>query len=801
MSKFKFRKVAVLGAGVMGSQIAAHCANAQVPVIVFDLPDKKGPKNGIVDRAIHSLTKMKPAPLGAADLAQFIQAANYEEHLALLTECDLIIEAIAERLDLKHDLYKKISNYIGKNTIFATNTSGLPISTLSEGFDQALKKRFCGVHFFNPPRYMHLCELIPSPSTEQTVLDQLETFITSVLGKGVVYAKDTPNFVANRVGVAGMLAVMVEAEKYGLSFEVVDQLTGSKLGRAKSATFRTADVVGLDTMHHVIATMQKGLPQDPFASIYEPPAVLEELIKLGNLGQKTKAGFFKKDGKNILRFDLDQGDYVPADEQADKSILDLLKIPNAADRLAKLRQSEHPQGKFLWAIFRDIFHYVAVHLQEIADSAREVDLAMRWGFGWAHGPFEIWQSAGWQQIAQWVKEDIDNGLALCAEPLPSWVFAEPVVQDKGVYSKAGAFGPVSGKFEPQKTLPVYERQLFRQTLYGESGLDPKTAGKLVEENDAARIWTQPGHDDVLIISLKTKMHAISAAAIKSIRRAIDLAEQSYKGLVIWSPDAPFSVGADLHEMSAEFQKGGAELIEPMVAAFQHCSLALRNAQVPTVAAVSGMALGGGCEFAMHCSGRVAAWESYMGLVEVGVGLIPAGGGLKEIAMRAAANTKQFEANDLLAFIKKDMMTVATAKVSGSAYEAKKLGFLQPHDPIVMNSFELLHVALNYTRCLSESGYRPPMTPPLVNVAGKTGLATIQATLLNMREGGFISDYDYTLGRAVAEVLCGGQVEAGSSVDEAWLLKLERQFFMQLLANEKTQERVAGMLKTGKPVRN
>ncbi len=363
MSNFIVKKVAVLGAGVMGAQIAAHCINARVPVILFDLPAKEGPKNGIVLKAIENLKKLSPAPLGNVADAALIQAANYEENLELLQGCDLIIEAIAERMDWKHDLYKKVAPHIGPNTIFASNTSGLSITALSEGFDADLKARFCGVHFFNPPRYMHLVELIPTAATQPHILDQLEGFLTTTLGKGVVRALDTPNFIANRVGIFGMLATMVEAEKYGLSYDVVDDLTGAKLGRAKSGTFRTADVVGLDTMGHVIRTMQETLKDDPFYDVYATPPVLAKLVESGVLGQKTGAGFYKKVGKDILRLDPAKGDYVAGGGKADELIGRILKEKDPVKKMKALRESTNPQAQFLWAIFRDAFHYIAVHLE------------------------------------------------------------------------------------------------------------------------------------------------------------------------------------------------------------------------------------------------------------------------------------------------------------------------------------------------------------------------------------------------------------------------------------------------------
>jgi 3-hydroxyacyl-CoA dehydrogenase len=350
MSNFIVRKVAVLGAGVMGAQIAAHCVNARVPVVLFDLPAKEGPKNGIVLKAIENLKKLNPAPLGSRDDAQSIEAANYEEHLDRLAGCDLIIEAIAERMDWKHDLYRKVESFVRADAIFASNTSGLPIAKLSEVMNESLKSRFCGVHFFNPPRYMHLVELIPTPATKPSILDDLETFLTSTLGKGVVRAKDTPNFIANRVGIFGMLATFKEAEKYGIAYDVVDDLTGSKLGRAKSATFRTADVVGLDTMAHVIKTMQDTLPAsiDPFAANFATPPALKALVEKGALGQKAKAGFYRKDGKAIKVLDPKKGDYVESTGKADELVARILKKKDPAERLKLLRETDHPQAKFLW---------------------------------------------------------------------------------------------------------------------------------------------------------------------------------------------------------------------------------------------------------------------------------------------------------------------------------------------------------------------------------------------------------------------------------------------------------------------
>ena len=795
MSNFIVRKVAVLGAGVMGAQIAAHCVNARVPVVLFDLPAKDGPRDGIVLRAIENLKKLSPAPLGDKDEAACIEVGNYDDRLEALKGCDLIIEAIAERMDWKHDLYKKVAPFIGPNAIFASNTSGLSITALSEGFDAQLKARFCGVHFFNPPRYMHLVELIATAATSAQIMDQLEAFLTTTLGKGVVRAKDTPNFIANRVGIFGMLATMHEAEKFGLSCDVVDDLTGAKLGRAKSGTFRTADIVGLDTMGHVIKTMQDNLADDPFAAVYCTPDVLTKLVQSGALGQKTGAGFYKKVGKEIQRLDFATGEYVAGGGKADDIIGRMLKEKDPAKRIKTLRESTNPQAQFLWAIFRDVFHYISVHLESIADNARDVDFAMRWGFGQSVGPFETWQSAGWQQIADWIKEDIAAGKTLCPAPLPAWVSDGRT----GVHAPDGSYSPARKANVPRSMLPVYRRQLFRAPVAGAAAADGSTAGVTVFEDDSVRIWHQ--NDEVLILSLKTKMHVIGPGVIAGLSKALAEAEKHYKGLVIWNADAAaggaFSAGADLQSMLPLFMSGGVKAIEPAVAALQQAHQALKYASVPVVAAVSGLALGGGCELMMHTAKRVASIETYCGQVEVGVGLVPAGGALKEAAVRAAADAK---GNDLLQFLKNYFMNAAMANVSKSALEAKKMGYLGADDVIVFNAYELLYVAKVEARALFDAGYRPPLRA-LVPVAGRYGMATIMAQLVNMRDGGFISAHDYKLGAMMAEIVCGGEVEQGSLVSEQWLLDLERKAFMELLNHPKTQERVMGMMQTGKPVRN
>ena len=799
MSQFNVRKVAVLGAGVMGAQIAAHLVNVKVPVVLFDLPAKEGPKNGIVTRAVENLKKMKPAPLGVAEDAALIQQANYEEHLEELRGCDLIIEAIAERLDWKEDLYKKIAPFVNDRAILATNTSGLSITAMANVLPEQLRSRFLGIHFFNPPRYMHLLELIPTEFTAPEVVDQLETFSASVVGKGVIRAYDTPNFIANRVGVAGMMLTFREVERSGLGYDIVDDLTGKKLGRASSATFRTADVVGLDTMAHVIKTLQNGARDDVFSGAFETPAALTKLLELGNFGQKTKAGFFKKVGKDILQFNAATGEYVAGGGKCDKDVAEILKKP-AAERLKGLRESTNPQAQFVWAILRNGFHYAAVTLESIAESARDIDFAMRWGFGAKQGPFELWQEAGWKQVAEWVQADIDAGKALSSAPLPAWVFDGR----DGVHTAEGSWSPKAGKYVPVRDLPVYKRQYFRESVLGSNAPNAATAGKTLFEDAAIRLWTLD--DEVVIASIKSKMHTISEAVTNGLAKGLEIAEAGYRGLVIWSQDGPFSAGADLQSMMPAFMSGGGKAVAPFEKALQDFMLSLRYSNVPSVAAVHGLALGGGCELAVHASKRVAAMESYVGLVEVGVGLIPGGGGLAYLARRAAELLEPSKGvsgqigGELMGFVKEGFQAAAMAKVATSAIEAKKFGYLIDGDVIVANKDELLYVAIAQAKAMFESGYRAP-AKKLFPVAGRNVKATLQSSLINMRDGGFISAHDYYISSCIADVLTGGDVDAGTLVSEEYLHALERKHFCTLLDNPKTQERIMGMLSTGKPVRN
>ncbi len=771
----------------MGAQVAAHLVNAEVETILFELAAEGAEKNALAANAIAGLGKLAPPPLGTPQRAALITPANYEQHLDALGGCDLVIEAIAERAEWKKALYARILPHLDEQTMLCTNTSGLSINDLALGLPEPLKRRFCGLHFFNPPRYMRLVELIPIAQTSNSVLGLLENFLVSTLGKGVVYAKDTPNFIGNRIGVFSMLAAMFHAENYGIRFDTVDGLTGTLIGRPKSATYRTADVVGLDTVKHVIEAAAQLLVDDPWRRYYVVPAWLVRLVHEGALGQKTGTGVYRKQGKTIDVLDVNAGGYRPQDPESAPEITAAMAEENPSERFRLLRSMGHPQAEFLWAIHRDVFHYAVVLLETIADSARDVDLAMRWGFGWEKGPFETWQMLGWRKVADWIEQDIADGKTLADAPLPGWV------RDIDMpHRPSGSWSPAGKLYRPPAKSKVYRRQLFPVTLVGYATPD---RGQVMFENEAVRFWHQG--DDIGVLSFLHKMHVIGSDVLDGINHALDLAQEKLAGLVIWHQQAPFSAGANLKQFLPVLKSGDPGAVEQIVDHFQKTALRLRDAPVPVVAAPHGLVLGGGCELAMHCDRIVAAFETYMGLPEVGVGLIPGGGGSKELARRAAHRAAD---EDPFTWLQRYFENVAMAKVSGSAQEARQLGYLRDSDIVVFNVDELLFVAKAQVRAMVEAGYRRPLQPRF-KVAGKSGMANLYNVLVNYHEGGFISDHDFLIGKTLARVMCGGEVESGLEVDEAWLLRLEREALAELAQSTATHARIEHMLATGKALRN
>lgn len=785
--KFNVKKAAILGAGVMGAQIAAHFANAGIPVVLFDLASDGKDKNAIINKSIKMLGKAKPAPLGYKTVTQLIEPANYETDLDKLKDVDLVIEAVVERMDIKKSLYDKIEDYIKPDAIFATNTSGLSINSLAEVFPEALKHKFCGVHFFNPPRYMHLVEIIPADQTDQGVIDNLTEFLTSTLGKGVVNAKDTPNFIANRIGVFSIICTIYHGMKFNIPLETVDALTGTLIGRAKSATFRTADVVGLDTLNHTVNTMLNGLPDDPWNKRYSLPDWLKSLIEAGALGAKTRAGVYKKEGRDIKILDIKKKEYRLQNAEIDAEVLAILKNKNVAERMQQLRSSQSDQAQFLWSMYRDLFHYSAYHLQDIADNARDIDFAIRWGFGWKQGPFEIWQDADWKDVTSWINEDMKNGKTMIQKALPDWVS-----EIDNAHTNQGAYSPKTNSYQPRPNLPVFERQLFPETTIGEKS----NYGTTVKEDDDIRLWHMD--DGILIASFKTKKHIITDGVLSGIQNAVKTAEKNYKGLVIWQNSEPFTLGANLAPALQAVAEGKVNLVEELVHKFQQTSQALRFSKVPTIIAVRGMALGGGCEFSMNATSVVAAFESYIGLVEAGVGLLPAGGGLKEIARRTS---EDFETGDLYPQIEHFFKMVAMAQVAGSALDAKKTKLIKPCTEIVFNTHEVLYVAKEKIKWLDAKGYRPPVEDQNIRVVGQAGIANMKMILANMMAGRMISEHDYEIAVRIATVIAGGAVDSNSLVNEQYLLDLERKLFIELIQMPKTLARIEHTLKTGKPLRN
>lgn len=762
---FFIQKVAVLGAGVMGAQIAAHVTNAGIETCLFDLASEGKDPYQLIKQSIKHLSKLKPSPLGTEKTAALLRPCQYESDLAELENCDLVIEAIGERLDWKKALYARIAPHIGAQTVVVSNTSGLSINTLAGVLPAALQTRFCGVHFFNPPRYMHLAELIPAETTTPELLNHLETWLTSALGKGVVRAKDTPNFIANRVGVFSLLATLHHAERLNLGLEVVDALTGVLLGRPKSATFRTMDVVGLDTLGHVVQTMDEHLKDDPWHRFFTLPTWLQQLVEAGHLGQKTGQGVYRKRGKSLEVYDIGLADYRPIKASISGEVKAIFKLKTQSEQFAALCASDAPEAELIRSCFRDLFHYSAFHLNAIADSTKAVDSALQWGFGWQQGPFATWQAFGIEAVRTWIEQGVSDHLTMASVALPEWLLTQET-----------------------SDLPVYQRQLIPAKKA------EKTA--ILFENEG--VCLSHLKDDVAVLSFKTKSNTIGQPVLDGLSEAIEVAEAKTQGMIVYQHNPMnFSSGADLAGVSRLIESNQMGALADMVHDFQRVLMRLKYSTVPVVSALRGRALGGGCELLMQSDAVVAAFESYPGLVEAGVGLIPAGGGSKELALRASKLTV---GRDIMPRLYPYFEQAAMGVVSGSAQDAIKRGFMQASDTYVMHANEVLFAALYHVKAMQAAYYTPPI-PERFTVAGRDGCAQLKAALANFQEGNFISAHDAFLASELAFVMSGGDVDAGTEVDEAWVLRLEHAAFMRLAETPLTQARIKHLLETGKPLRN
>jgi 3-hydroxyacyl-CoA dehydrogenase len=770
----RIAKLGVVGAGTMGSGIAALAASAGVPVVLLDIADKEGDRNGPAKAGLDRARKARPAAFMDPARAALITIGNLDDSLDLLRDCDLIVEAIIEQPAPKQALYARLEPLLKTTAIVASNTSGIPMQTLLEGRSPRFRERFFGMHFFNPPRYLHLLEIIPTPATNADALESAEQFSQVVLGKGIVVAKDVPGFVANRLGVYGMMAAMRGLEESGLTIDEVDALTGPLLGRAKSATFRTADITGLDVLLHVAKELTAGTGEN-----FAMPEWVGKLAASNRLGDKTGGGFYRKVGKEITTLNWKTLEYGPQQKVEDPALGALMKEP-LEKRLAMAVKLPGEYGDFVRNYLLRMSHYVLATTPSIAYDIVSVDRAIEWGYAWDAGPFQQMDALG----HDFLREGFTR-LGLDVPPLLA------KAKDGAFYRKADAgwqYLTFEGTYEPVPPVP------------GQISLDivrSRPAGIVESAKDAN---LHDIGDGVLLLEARSKMNTMGEGVLTMLRKALDrVASGKYAGLVIGNDDPrAYSAGADLGMVVSQVQAGDWKGLEQMVRVFQDGAQAVRNAPFPVVAAPFGLTLGGGCEYAMHCDIVQAHAELYMGLVEAGVGLIPAGGGTKELLFRFTLDLTPYDEADLFEAPKRAFKVIAMATTSTSALEARSLGFLRPVDRITMNRDRLIADAKARVLDLAP-GYVAPV-PRTITAMGKEGLGNLLYAGWAMREGGQITDHEVRIARELAYVLCGGDGPP-RVVTEQDILDLEREAFLKLLGTKETQERIAYTLKTGKPLRN
>ncbi|OMP67837.1 3-hydroxyacyl-CoA dehydrogenase/enoyl-CoA hydratase family protein [Domibacillus epiphyticus] len=769
------RKAAVIGSGVMGSGIAAHLANIGIPSILLDIvPENAKNRNELSESAIRKLFKQKPAPLSSKQNAHLITAGNLEDDLDKLAEADWIVEVVVERLDVKKAVFEKVDRHRKPGSIVSSNTSGISVEAMKEGRSKDFRKHFLGTHFFNPPRYLKLLEVISTSETDPDVLYYMKKFGEDVLGKGVVFAKDTPNFIANRIGTYGLLKTMHVMTEMNLSPGEVDSITGPLIGRPKSATFRTLDVVGLDTFIHVAKNVYD-LVDGEEKAIFNVPEALLKMRDKGWIGAKAGQGFFKKDGKTILELDLNVMEYIERKKMKAASI-ERAKQQKGSMKWKTLVYSDDQAGQFIWNMLAPTLLYSARLTGEIADDIVSIDRAMKWGFGWSEGPFEIWDKIG---IADSINKMESDG-----HIIPDWVKE----MDGDTFYKNGLYyDPSSQSYNPIEKNPkaIDLKQL-------------KQEGNVIKQNSGANLIDLG--DGVALLEFTSPNNAIGMDIVQMINTAVDEVEKNYKGLVIGNQGKNFCVGANLAMILMAAQDDDIWEIDMVVKGFQQAMMKVKYSAKPVVAAPFGMTLGGGTEVCLPAAHIQASMETYMGLVEAGVGLIPGGGGNKELYIRHLEQLPAGVTVDLQAVANKVFETIAMAKVSTSGAEARDNNFLYKADGISANHDHLLHDAKQAVLHLYGKGYTAPVRKK-VPVTGETGYATLLLGAQSMHASGFISDYDLTIAKKLAWVIAGGKVPFGTEVDEQYLLDLEREAFLQLVAQPKTQERMHHMLVKGKPLRN
>jgi 3-hydroxyacyl-CoA dehydrogenase len=802
----EIRKVAVLGAGTMGARIAAHLANAAIPSVLLDIVPKeptqeeqaKGlttadPKvrNRFAQAGLDAALKSKPAAFFVNEAARLVTTGNFDDNLGLVKDCDWIIEAVTEDRAIKQALLKRVQGLRAPGAIVSSNTSGIAISSIAEGFSDDFRRHWLGTHFFNPPRYMKLLEVIPTPDTLPEVTEIVSRFGEIVLGKGIVLAKDTPNFIANRIGTFVTLNVFRIMQEGSYSIEEIDALTGPAMGLPKSATFRTLDLVGLDVLAHVVENLRQSLPNDERRELFEPPAFISEMLKRKLLGDKTKQGFYKKlkaapgTDSEIQTLDLATFEYRPRQKPKFASLDMLRNVEDVGQRVAQLIDAPDRAGEFYRRTLSDTFHYAASRIPEIADNIVAVDNAMRGGFNWERGPFELWDAVGVEKaVRHWEKEQ---------RPVPSLVEKLLGSGGKSFYrdeqGTTGYFDLATSAYRPKPERP------------GVIILDSLRAqGREVRRNPGASLIDLG--DGVLCLEFHSKMNSIGADTVAMIHAGLKALNENFDAMVIGNQAPNFSVGANLMLLLVAVQEGEWDDVHMAVRQFQGANMALKYAPKPVVAAPFGLTLGGGTEICLHTARVRAAAETYMGLVEFGVGLIPAGGGTKEMLVRAMDTLPSDPEADPFTYVKDVFETIGLAEVSSSGQEAYKTDYLSPRDSITMNRDRLIGDAKQVALDMVKLGYRPGSPREDILVLGQPAFAKMKLGLHLMRRGEFISDYDVVVGTELAKVLSGGgEFTSAQRVSEQYLLDLERESFVRLCGQRKTVERMQFMLKKGKPLRN